>query len=117
MHGIVSVRRSQQFNCMLVLSAQVTLLASGLLVYHGPTEDLIPWCSGQLGYPYDPLLHGVASDWALDLVAIGFNKPEVRPEPQHAWYVRCDSIAIGAAILYECALRACPCCSVTDCQC
>jgi len=52
----------------------VTLLASGRLAYTGPRDGLVEWF-GSLGYPYDPTLHGVASDWALDLVAIGFHKP------------------------------------------
>ncbi|GBF96283.1 ABC transporter G family [Raphidocelis subcapitata] len=52
-----------------------TLLASGRLMYTGPREGLTPWFSS-LGYAYDPNLHGVSSDWALDLVAIGFAKPE-----------------------------------------
>ncbi|KIZ04851.1 hypothetical protein MNEG_3112 [Monoraphidium neglectum] len=52
----------------------VTLLASGRLMYHGPREGITPWF-GSLGYNYDPNLHGVPSDWALDLVAIGFAKP------------------------------------------
>jgi ABC-type multidrug transport system ATPase subunit len=55
----------------------VTLLASGLLVYHGPTAGLVPWLSGELGYVYDPALHGLASDWALDLVTVEFEKPQV----------------------------------------
>ncbi|KAI8464872.1 MAG: P-loop containing nucleoside triphosphate hydrolase protein [Monoraphidium minutum] len=52
----------------------VTLLASGRLMYHGPREGITPWF-GSLGYNYDSDLHGVPSDWALDLVAIGFAKP------------------------------------------
>ncbi|KAI8468849.1 MAG: P-loop containing nucleoside triphosphate hydrolase protein [Monoraphidium minutum] len=52
----------------------VTLLASGRLMYHGPREGITPWF-GSLGYKYDSNLHGVPSDWALDLVAIGFAKP------------------------------------------
>uniref|UniRef100_A0A383VRM2 ABC transporter domain-containing protein n=1 Tax=Tetradesmus obliquus TaxID=3088 RepID=A0A383VRM2_TETOB len=54
---------------------KVTLLASGRLMFHGVCDDLVPWF-GHLGYPYDASLHGVASDWALDLVAIGFHKPK-----------------------------------------
>lgn len=54
---------------------QVTLVASGRLMYFGSPDDLVPWFD-HLGYKYDPATHGVASDWALDLVAIGFQKPE-----------------------------------------
>jgi hypothetical protein len=42
--------------------AQVTLLASGRLMYHGPREGITAWF-GSLGYNYDPNLHGVPSDW------------------------------------------------------
>ncbi|KAF6265203.1 P-loop containing nucleoside triphosphate hydrolase protein [Scenedesmus sp. NREL 46B-D3] len=54
---------------------KVTLLASGLLIYHGPTAGMVPWLSGQLGYSYKPAAHGLASDWALDLVVVEFAKP------------------------------------------
>jgi ABC-type multidrug transport system ATPase subunit len=40
----------------------VTLLASGRLMYHGPRDGVAAWF-GSLGYAYDPLLHGVPSDW------------------------------------------------------
>lgn len=56
------------------MPAQVTLVASGRLMFFGPPEELVPWFD-HLGYKYDPATHGVASDWALDLVAIGFQKP------------------------------------------
>jgi ABC-type multidrug transport system ATPase subunit len=52
----------------------VTLLANGYLMYFGGTKGMVPWF-GRLGYHYDPALHGVSSDWALDLVAVGFSKP------------------------------------------
>jgi hypothetical protein len=44
-------------------------------MFHGVCDDLVPWF-GHLGYAYDASQHGVASDWALDLVAIGFHKPK-----------------------------------------
>lgn len=50
-------------------------MASGCMMYHGPQEDMVPWFD-HLGYSYHPSMHGVASDWALDLVAIGFHKPQ-----------------------------------------
>jgi hypothetical protein len=43
-------------------------------MYHGPREGLVDWFGG-LGYEYDAALHGVVSDWALDLVACGSHKP------------------------------------------
>ncbi|KAF6258116.1 hypothetical protein COO60DRAFT_1520342 [Scenedesmus sp. NREL 46B-D3] len=54
---------------------QITLLSSGRLMYTGPTEQLVPWFTS-LGYAYDHELHGMASDWALDLVSLGFTKPQ-----------------------------------------
>ena len=53
----------------------MTLLANGRLMYTGPTADMVGWF-GSLGFCYDPSCHGVSSDWALDLVAVGFNKPK-----------------------------------------
>jgi hypothetical protein len=48
---------------------------------------MVPWLSGQLGHCYQPAAHGLASDWALDLVVVEFAKPGVRalllPQPQH----------------------------------
>ena len=52
----------------------MTLLASGRLMYHGVRDNMVPWFATQ-GFSYDASQHGVASDWALDLVAIGFHKP------------------------------------------
>lgn len=54
---------------------QVTLLATGRLMYTGPTDQLTRWFTS-LGYDYDPSTHGMASDWALDLVSLGFSKPQ-----------------------------------------
>lgn len=54
---------------------RVTLVSKGRLMYHGPINDMVPWFDS-LGYnDFDPAKHGVPSDWALDLVAIGFTKP------------------------------------------
>lgn len=44
-------------------------------MYTGPTDELVPWFTS-LGYYYDLQEHGMASDWALDLVALGFTKPQ-----------------------------------------
>jgi ABC-type multidrug transport system ATPase subunit len=55
----------------------VTLLSMGHLMYFGPREDLVSWFTDGCGYPYDPKMHGLASDWVMDLVNIGFKKPEV----------------------------------------
>jgi hypothetical protein len=50
---------------------QVTLLASGRLMFHGARQDISPWFAS-LGYER---LHGEESDWLLDLVATGFERP------------------------------------------
>lgn len=55
----------------------------GRLLYFGPRESLVPWFSEVLGYDYDPQLHGVASDWVMDLVNVGFKKPKVGFELTH----------------------------------
>lgn len=60
---------------------QVTLLASGRLMYTGPTDGLTRWFTS-IGYHYDPAEHGMASDWALDLVSLGFTKPQQGTRPQ-----------------------------------
>lgn len=57
---------------------QVTLLSSGYMMYSGEREGLVPWFADGCGYPYDPAMHGLASDWVMDLVNVGFTKPEVR---------------------------------------
>jgi len=54
---------------------QITLMANGRLMYTGPTDELTKWFTS-LGYDYDPGTHGMASDWALDLVSLGFTKPQ-----------------------------------------
>lgn len=64
-------------------------MAAGRLIYHGPQSGLLPWLSEGLGYDYDPLTHGLLSDWALDLVATGFDKPQVtHPVTGGGWHER-----------------------------
>jgi hypothetical protein len=50
---------------------QVTLLAGGQLMYHGERSDVTSWFES-LGYTRQL---GEESDWLLDLVATGFDKP------------------------------------------
>lgn len=33
------------------------------------------WFTGKLGYQYDPVMHGTASEWLSDLISISFNEP------------------------------------------
>jgi ABC-type multidrug transport system ATPase subunit len=56
---------------------RVVLLSSGYMMYSGDREGLVPWFAEGCGYPYDPAMHGLASDWVMDLVNVGFTKPEV----------------------------------------
>ncbi len=48
------------------------------MMFTGPTSEVVPWFSSTLGYAYDSQLHGVTSDWVMDLVFVTFNKPKVR---------------------------------------
>jgi len=57
-------------------------MANGRLMYTGPTDELTKWFVS-LGYDYDPGTHGMASDWALDLVSLGFTKPQQGTQQQH----------------------------------
>jgi hypothetical protein len=54
---------------------QVTLLSCGRLMYTGICDGLVEFFS-TIGFDYDANLHGVVSDWALDLVACGSHKPK-----------------------------------------
>lgn len=60
-----------------VLCGQVTVLSSGMMMYFGSHDKMVPWFSDKLGYAYDAAMHGVPSDWVMDLVNVGFQKPEV----------------------------------------
>ncbi|KAF6257910.1 hypothetical protein COO60DRAFT_1701618 [Scenedesmus sp. NREL 46B-D3] len=71
---------------------QVTLLASGRLMYTGPTDELVPWFNS-LGYPYSPEVQGTIPDWALDLVSLGFDKvAQLLPHQQEQQQTRTDSL-------------------------
>jgi hypothetical protein len=54
---------------------QVTLLSCGRLMYTGICDGLVEFFH-TIGFDYDANLHGVVSDWALDLVACGSHKPK-----------------------------------------
>ncbi|KIY99385.1 hypothetical protein MNEG_8579, partial [Monoraphidium neglectum] len=53
----------------------VTLLSCGRLMYTGICDGLVEFFH-TIGFDYDANLHGVVSDWALDLVACGSHKPK-----------------------------------------
>jgi ATP-binding cassette subfamily G (WHITE) protein 2 len=56
-------------------TSQVSLLSCGRLMYSGICDGLVEWFR-TIGFDYDANLHGVVSDWALDLVAVGSHKPK-----------------------------------------
>ncbi len=60
------------------LPTQVVVLSCGRTLYSGPLAGAVPWFSAGLGFAYDPARHGIAPDWIIDLVNVGFDKPQVR---------------------------------------
>jgi hypothetical protein len=54
------------------LLPQVVLLGRGRLLYTGTRSGMVPWFE-QLGYDYDPDLHGLPSDWVMDLINIDYS--------------------------------------------
>jgi len=67
---------------------QVLVVSLGNMIYSGPKDGLVPWLSAEDGLlrygcgpygPYCPARHGVAADWVMDLVNVGFRKPKVSP--------------------------------------
>lgn len=66
--------------CRLCCSAclvQAVLLSKGRMMYSGMRDGMVPWFVDHCHYTYDPGMHGLASDWVMDLVNVGFTKPEV----------------------------------------
>lgn len=59
---------------------------------------MVPWFSS-LGYVFDSDQHGVASDWALDLVAVGFAKP--RQYYGHTMCTRDELLEASAAFIKQ----------------
>ena len=57
-------------------ATQVALLSEGYQLYFGTPEHVQPWFSKALAYPYCSDRDGTVSDWLMDLVSIGFSKPE-----------------------------------------
>lgn len=52
------------------------VLSEGYNLYFGSPERVLGWFSDTLGYPYDYSRDGAVSDWLMDLVSVGFQKPE-----------------------------------------
>ena len=51
------------------------VLSEGYNLYFGPPQRALDWFSGSLGYSYSYQRDGAVSDWLMDLVSVGFQKP------------------------------------------
>ena len=54
---------------------QVTILSEGYQVFSGDPTQAVDWFEG-LTYSYQPARDGSAPDWLIDLVSVGFRKPQ-----------------------------------------
>ncbi len=52
------------------------LLSEGHQLYFGPPQEAISWFSDCLGYTFWPDQRGAEADWLMDLVSVGFSKPQ-----------------------------------------
>lgn len=71
------------------LCVQVSVLSEGYQLYFGAPKHVQPWFSKALSYPYQADSDGAVSDWLMDLVSIGFSKPQAR-------FRRCASMPVHA---------------------
>ena len=55
---------------------KVLVLSEGYQLYFGPPDAAVGWFDKSLGYPYQASRDGAASDWLMDLVSVGFAKPD-----------------------------------------
>lgn len=79
------------------------VLAGGMGLYQGPCGALVGWFQGSLGYgPWDSAVHGTASDWVMDLVNVGFTKPEVRGAGEQYFCMQLADRAAGVTPLWLC---------------
>lgn len=56
--------------------SQVLVLSEGYQLYNGPPNEALNWFSKCLGYTFWPGQQGAESDWLMDLVSVGFSKPQ-----------------------------------------
>ena len=70
------------------------VLSEGYQLYFGAPDDAAPWFDRGLGYEYDALRDGAVSDWLMDLVSVGFAKPDDVAERSMA--TRADVAAAAA---------------------
>jgi hypothetical protein len=52
----------QPIGTTIATTTQALLLSSGMLMYFGSREGMVPWFVS-LDYDYDAAMHGVPSDW------------------------------------------------------
>lgn len=55
---------------------KIVVLSEGRQLYAGPPSQCVPWFENKLGCKYDETAGGAVSDWVMDTVSVGFNKPE-----------------------------------------
>lgn len=60
--------------CDLSPLSQVTLLSEGHHMYSGAPHQVLHWFES-MQYLYNPHKHSALSDWLIDLVSVGFDKP------------------------------------------
>ena len=54
---------------------QVVVLSEGMQLFAGAPSAAVPWFADALCYPFEPAADGAAPDWLMDLVSVGFAKP------------------------------------------
>ena len=62
-------------SCFWCAPAQCVVLSEGYSLYFGAPQRALDWFSGSLGYSYSYQRDGAISDWLMDLVSVGFQKP------------------------------------------
>ena len=51
------------------------MLSEGVQLYGADPRGAVAWFAHGLHYPYEPAADGAPSDWLMDLVSVGFAKP------------------------------------------
>lgn len=69
-------RRCTDVRDTAVFTEQVLVLSEGHQLYFGPPQEAVNWFSSCLGYTFWPGQHGAEADWLMDLVSVGFSKPQ-----------------------------------------
>lgn len=54
----------------------MVVLSEGVQLYSADPSGVVAWFASSLHYPFDQRADGAASDWLMDLVSVGFTKPE-----------------------------------------